>query len=99
MSAIRVKTIIDSETLYLPELRAFIGHEVEIIVVDQEPRDVTKADEFWKARTLDELAVAQGVFGASSIEQLYGDWNDADFDGFDEAVQVWRDSGSTLQGR
>ncbi len=33
MQAIRVTTTLDSETLYLPQLRPFLGQEVEIIIL------------------------------------------------------------------
>src|SRR4051794_34930774 len=35
MNAIRIRKQIDSDTLHLPELRGLIGHEVEIIVLDE----------------------------------------------------------------
>ena len=37
MSTITVSKHLDSDTLYLPELRPFVGHEVEIIVRDAAP--------------------------------------------------------------
>ena len=36
MQAIRIKTRIDSETLYLPQLRPLVGKKVEIIVLEEE---------------------------------------------------------------
>jgi len=36
MTAIRIHTHLDSETLHLPELRPIIGKDVEIIVVEEE---------------------------------------------------------------
>ena len=36
MQAIRVTKTLDSETLYLPQLRPFMGQEVEIIVLPTE---------------------------------------------------------------
>lgn len=38
MQAIRVTKTLDSETLYLPQLRPFMGQEVEIIVLPTEAR-------------------------------------------------------------
>ena len=37
MNAIRIRKKIDSETLHIPELRPMIGHEVEIIVLEDQP--------------------------------------------------------------
>jgi hypothetical protein len=34
MSAIRIRKTIDSDTLHLPELGAFIGHTVDIVIED-----------------------------------------------------------------
>jgi hypothetical protein len=45
MSAIRIRTRIDSDTLTLPELRPFIGRTVEIVIEDA-PAEVP-AEEFW----------------------------------------------------
>lgn len=87
MSAIRVKTVIDSDTLHLPQLRPLIGRAVEIIVIDQQP-----AEEFWAARTVDELATMQGVTPPKALDDLYGDWTDKDFEGFEQAVRKWRES-------
>jgi hypothetical protein len=36
MNAIRIRTTVDAETLYLPELRPLVGRTVEIIVLDEE---------------------------------------------------------------
>lgn len=96
MSAIRVKTVIDSDTLHLPQLRPLIGHSVEIIVVDQEPPQ--EDDAFWKGRSVDELAAMQGVTAPKSLEELYGDWTDEDFKGFEQAVRKWRESNGASGG-
>jgi hypothetical protein len=37
MRAIRVHRCVESETLQLPELREFIGKEVEILVLEEPP--------------------------------------------------------------
>lgn len=42
MTAIRIRTRVDSETLYLPELRPLIGQEVEIIVLEEKPSGNTE---------------------------------------------------------
>src|SRR5580700_6901533 len=41
---VRIKRKLDSETLYLPELKALIGQTVEITVEEQPPQ---VRDEFW----------------------------------------------------
>src|SRR5258708_999113 len=99
MSAIRVKTIIDSDTLHLPELRPFIGHSVEITVVDEGTPDVADQNAFWTTTSLDDLAATQGISAPALLDQMYGDWNEQDFQGFDEAVQGWRNSGPSIRGR
>jgi len=48
MNAIRIRTRVDSETLYLPELRPYVGHTVEIIVLD-EPATVLPGTGDWDA--------------------------------------------------
>lgn len=35
MNAIRIRKTIDSETLYLPQLRPFVGRTVDIIVTEE----------------------------------------------------------------
>lgn len=50
MSAIHIRRRIDSETLYLPELRPFIGRVVEIIVLEEKPAaDFEPGTEDWDA--------------------------------------------------
>ena len=48
MHAIRVYRHVDSETLYLPELKELIGKEVEIVVLDgvdrSSPQNVERRD-------------------------------------------------------
>ena len=90
MNAIRITKRIDSDMLHVPELRPLIGREVEIIVLHPAAPERISASEFWKQRTVDELAAAQGVSGPVPFECLRGDWSDSDFDGFDEAVNAWR---------
>jgi hypothetical protein len=47
MQAVKITRRLDSETLHLPELRPFLGKEVEIIVLETETngvgRDATSA--------------------------------------------------------
>jgi hypothetical protein len=47
MNALRIHTRIDSDTLRLPELRALIGQDVEIIVLATGP--VRAGDDRWNA--------------------------------------------------
>ena len=38
MNAVRIRKILESETLHLPELKPFVGRPVEIIVLEDEGR-------------------------------------------------------------
>jgi len=49
MSAIRIETTIDSETLYLPQLKPLVGKSVEIIVREKAAPVVTPATSDWAA--------------------------------------------------
>lgn len=42
MRAIRVRRCVESETLELPELREFIGKEVEIVILEDSPSRATQ---------------------------------------------------------
>ena len=44
MQAIRVTQILDSETLYLPQLRPLMGQRVEIIVLSTDPVDLESVE-------------------------------------------------------
>lgn len=44
MNAVRIRKRVDSETMHLPELRAMIGKEVEIIVLEEQPAPAVKQD-------------------------------------------------------
>jgi hypothetical protein len=51
MNAIRIRKKLDSATLHLPELQAFLGKTVEIIVLEEngtvaEPRPASRYDAF-----------------------------------------------------
>jgi hypothetical protein len=52
MNAIRIRKKLDSDTLHLPELQAFLGKAVEIIVLEEngapaEPRPASRYDAFF----------------------------------------------------
>ena len=51
MQAIRVRQRLESETLTLPQLRPFIGREVEIVVSEVSPeQETTTVDEIFAGR-------------------------------------------------
>jgi hypothetical protein len=37
LHAIRIRTRVDSDTLKIPELLKLMGHEIEVIIVDEDP--------------------------------------------------------------
>ena len=43
MSAIRIRKTLDSDTLHVPELRAYIGRTVEIVVEEPPPDPAAEA--------------------------------------------------------
>ncbi|HJQ81948.1 MAG TPA: hypothetical protein VJ828_18425 [Lacipirellulaceae bacterium] len=47
MTAIRIETTIDSETLYLPQLKPLVGKSVEIIVREKSAPIVTPPTRNW----------------------------------------------------
>jgi hypothetical protein len=47
MTAIRIETMIDSETLYLPQLKPLVGKSVEIIVREKASLSVTPPASSW----------------------------------------------------
>lgn len=49
MSTIRIETTIDSDTLYLPQLKAMVGKSVEIIVRERTTPNVSPATSDWAA--------------------------------------------------
>lgn len=66
MEAIRVQRTIDSETLYLPELKRFIGKNMEIILLEvpakeqvEIKRDIRKFIEASTGINIDEKAIEQ----------------------------------------
>lgn len=96
MNAIRVRKKIDSETVHIPELRGMIGHDVEIIVLQDQPSKVDQIDPqaFWKHKTLEQLAREQGVKPLTTLRSPYASaFTPEDFEGFDEALERWRSEG------
>jgi hypothetical protein len=95
MKTIRVKRKIDSETVHIPELRSMMGREVEIIVREDGSAllDAIDPQEFWKGKTLDELAAEQGV-GPFNFADNLGHFTAEDFEGFDEALRESRSEGT-----
>lgn len=49
MTAIRIETMIDSETLHLPQLKPLVGKCVEIIVLEKGAPVITPATSDWAA--------------------------------------------------
>jgi hypothetical protein len=49
MTAIRIETTIDSDTLYLPQLKPLVGKSVEIIVREKSVPGVTPPTSDWAA--------------------------------------------------
>lgn len=96
MNAIRIHKHISSVTPDWPELRPFIGRDVEVIVVEEEPAPVQPAmppdsTAFWQSRSIDQLAAAQQVRAPSSADDLAGDWPEEDsLDAFLKFVQEAR---------
>jgi hypothetical protein len=88
MSTIRITKHLTSDTLHLPELRPFIGHEVEITVLDR--KDSSASTESHDV-TLDEMARRQGITSPQRINELFGILRDPElWTGFDEALESWR---------
>ena len=58
MNAVRIRTQLESTTITAPELAAFLGRRVEIIVIDDEPASRT-------------LLTTRGMFAAS--DEIAGD--------------------------
>ncbi len=96
MNAIRIRRKINSETIHIPELRGMIGRDVEIIVLEDRPSSLDGIDPqaFWKGKTVDELAMEQGVEPLTSLESpVSSQFTAEDFEGFDEALEQWRNEG------
>jgi hypothetical protein len=74
MKTIRIRVRLDSDTLKAPELREFVGKDVEVTVTEQSnggKRPLPSVDPF--------------DFNAN-----LGGWPDDDSDGFEEALRRWR---------
>ena len=52
MQAIRVTQTLDSETLYLPQLRPLMGQRVEIIVLSGDPVDLESIEPLLPSESL-----------------------------------------------
>jgi hypothetical protein len=72
MTAIRIETTIDSDTLHLPQLKPFVGKSVEIIVQEKIVPIVAPASRDW--------AAAEAVFRDGLA--------DYDFNAYREARQL-----------
>jgi hypothetical protein len=72
MDAIRIETTIDSDTLYLPQLKPLVGKSVEIIVREKMAPNITPATREWSTV---EAAVRSGL-------------DDYDFDAYREARKL-----------
>jgi hypothetical protein len=72
-NALRIRTVVQSETLQLPELRALIGKEVEIIVLSPMP-DPPNGNGL-TVKSIDELRsnLPGDPFG-DDFEQTLGEW-------------------------
>lgn len=93
MDAIKVRRKIDGDTLHIPELNSLIGQEVEVIVRTTSPQRIEEidSDEFWKGKTIDQLAAEQGVGPLETLKSpVSGNFTAEDFEGFDEALEEWR---------
>jgi hypothetical protein len=91
MAPVRIRKHIDAPIPELPELTPMVGKTVEIIVVERPDVVENSPHDFWNPATLEELATAQGVGPATSLEQLRSreDMSNA-FDGFEETLKQWR---------
>ncbi len=82
---------------------SFLGHIEKGMVVFNEPvplpdgTDVRvepiadAASDFWRSRSLDDLARQQGVGALTSLDDAQGGWPDDELnDGFEAAVARWR---------
>jgi hypothetical protein len=49
MNALRIRRKLESDTLYLPEIRSFIGKTVEIIVLEEAVLPITPGTGDWDA--------------------------------------------------
>ena len=86
MSAIKVKTHIESDTLRLKQLKPLIGKDVEISV------RTAKSGIVVTIRKTDAKAAKKSPRKSKTgwFTRNFGVGRDADFEGFDEAREKWR---------
>lgn len=83
---IRNGSVVLDSKVPLPE-----GAEVEVVVRQPKSGKKKKKDRFWDGLTVDELAAEQGVKNVP-VNELLGGWPPEELnDGFDEALEKWRD--------
>ena len=69
MRVIRVHRRIDSETLQLPELREFIGKEVDILVLEEPPSGAQQSVGGWDYSALARIA-GQDIIDPEAYKEL-----------------------------
>jgi hypothetical protein len=58
-----------------------------------ERRESPSQEEFWRNRTLDEVAAEQGVKPITDLDEALGGWPEDELDdGFEQAVASWREA-------
>jgi hypothetical protein len=93
MNAIRIRKKIDSETLHIPELKAMMGQEVEIVVREApvDPLEGVDTQAFWTSKTVDQLAAEQGVGPLTTLKSpVASQFTPEDWEGFEQALEEWR---------
>ncbi len=97
MRPIRIRKRLDSQVVDLPELAPLVGKTVQITVVEEVPGQ--PASNYWRNRSIEELANEQGIEGSATLEDLRGIWpedqRDDDFEQDLERLrsQPWRKDG------
>ena|SRR5947209_13150265 len=90
MNAVRIRKRLDEPIPQLPELTAWVGREVEIIVLDESgmKHGATRAA---PEAGMPEIPVVEGTIQpVGSIDELACDELAGAFDGFEEALSQWR---------
>ncbi len=80
MSAIHISRVLESD--HLPELKEFVGKQVEIVVSDKEensPRAKRAA-----------LVKAQGKKPVTNLDSIVGKWGGDIDDGFEDMIRAMR---------
>ena len=91
MNAIRIRAHVDSETLHLPELKALIGKDVEIIVIEETTVGANAGKEAPRKKTLAEIAAEQGKKPITDVRSTLGAWPEEERnDGFEEDLRALR---------